>query len=456
VTARPAFLRVVLAAGEARAHVPCHLDCLLGAARPAGGLDRGGRLDRSLGGSGRFRVRGVFHARASLGRVGQQATRWADDEESLGMSRSFLVELGEDAMVTPAIERLRSLSVVQSVSSELLSHGVRAASSQQFGLPTHEEAEAPFAAVHAREALEQEPGSPSVTVAVVDTGVSATHPELAGRLLTGYDTVDLGIGPLAVGLELIGDISGPDIAPDDEVGHGTHVTGVIAAAGRRLPRGLSGDCVALPVRVLAGAVSSAGGRPFGVGSLTDIDLGVKLAADRRARVVNLSLGTPATEVDPDGPVPHADVCAYAERRGLVLVAAAGNDGTAVPYFPAVLPTVLAVGSVGSDGHRSSFSNTGAHVKIHAPGDDIVGLGLQGYRRSSGTSHAAPFVSSAAALLVAHAERLGQPLDPQTVRDLLIRTATARVDRGPAVLDAAGALSALSSTRHSVTEPGALT
>ena len=257
MTARLAHLRLVLAAGEARSHVPCHLDCLIGAAQPSQALDRGGRLDRSMGGAGRFRVRGVFHARKSLGRIGQQSARWTDDEECLAMSRSYLVEVAEPSMLAAVLDRLRCLDVVESVSAEQLSHGVRTARSDAGHWPTYDEAEAPFGAVRAHSALELEPGCPSVTVAIVDTGVAATHRELVGRVLTGYDTVDLGIGPLGAGMQLIGDVSGPDNAPVDEVGHGTHVTGVIAAAGRRLPHGLAGECVALPVRVLAGAFERA-------------------------------------------------------------------------------------------------------------------------------------------------------------------------------------------------------
>jgi subtilisin family serine protease len=438
---RSAFLRVTLRAGEARPFIPCHLDCLVGAARPAAAIDGGGRVDRSLGGRGRFHVRSVFHARRSLGRIGQQAAHWDSDEEALALSRTYLVEVEDIDHRARALDQLRAVDIVEAASIELLGRAFLAPGGLPESAPTREEAMAPFEMVGAAAALRAEPGSHGVRVAVVDTGVAVAHPELTGRLLSGYDTVDLGLGRISSGLELLGDTSGRDDVPDDDVGHGTHVTGIIAAAGRRLPRGVGGECVAIPVRVLAGARSSPGGRPFGVGSLTDIDCGIKLAADRGAAVVNLSLGTPATDIDPDGAIPHEAVCEYAERRGVVLVAASGNDGTDVPFFPAALPTVLAVGSVGPNGQVSSFTSRGPHVVLHAPGEDIVGLGLQGYRRSSGTSHAAPFVSGAAALLTAAARRSGRELAPAEVRAALVRNARPRAPTGPPVLDAAAALAA---------------
>lgn len=439
MTTRPTHVRLTLAPGEGRANAPCHLDCLLGAARPAMRLDGGGPLDAALGGAGRFRARSVFHARRSLGRVGQQAAWFDDDEEALALSRSYLVELADHTDVRRTLERLRDLTIVESAAAELMAQSCRAPATTSRRPPTRREAELPFSMVRAWEAHRIEPGSDRILVGVVDTGVALDHPELAGRMSAGYDFVDLGLGLTLDGPELLGDAVGRDDVPEDEVGHGTHVTGVIGAAGRRVPPGLGGRCLAVPLRVLAGARSGPYGKPFGIGSLSDIDAGLKAAIDRNARVVNLSLGTSAAELDPHAPPPHQEVAAYAERRQVVLVAASGNDGTGVPFYPAALPTVLAVGAVGAGGEVSRFTSFGPHVVLHAPGEDIVGLSLRGYRRSTGTSHAAPFVSGAAALVAARSDRAGRSLSAAEVRRVLVESARARAPGGPVVLDAENAL-----------------
>lgn len=436
MTTRPGYLRVTLAAGEARPHVPCHIDCLVGAARPAMRLDGGGPLDAALGGAGRFRVRGVFHARHSLGRMGQQAAGFGDDEELMALSRSYLVEVADPEQAARHVDRLRALRVVESAAPELLARSHRAPDDL---VPTRAEALVPFATVRAPEAIAMEPGSEQVRVGVIDTGVALGHPELDGRLLAGFDFVDLGLARLPDGPELLGDSAGRDDVPEDEVGHGTHVAGIISAAGNRVPRGIAGRCRAVPFRVLAGARTGPQGRPFGVGSLSDIDAGIKVGIERGAAVLNLSLGTSAAELEPGARAPHQDVCAYAEKQGVVVVAASGNDGSGVPFYPAALPTVLAVGSVDAAGRTSSFTSTGPHVVLHAPGEDVVGLSLHGYRRSTGTSHAAPFVSGAAALLTSYAARTGRALSAADVRRLLLDSATPRTPGGPPVLDAAAAL-----------------
>jgi subtilisin family serine protease len=442
MTARPSYVRITLAAGESRAHVPCHLDCVVGATRPATQLDKGGPLDTALGGAGRFRVKAIFHAQRSTGRIGQQAAGYSDDEESLGISRSYLVELATADRVRRTVDALRGMRTVESATAEHYARCDRVIehADTRTSAPTRAEADAPFDTVRADAAHRIEPGSDRVIVGVVDTGVALEHPELTGRLVPGYDFVDLGIGPLAAGgPELLGDSSGRDDLPEDEVGHGTHVAGVIGAAGRRLPAGMAGACRAMPVRVLAGARNTANGKPFGIGSLSDIDAGVKLAIDRGLQVINLSLGTSATDLDPGAPPPHTQVAAYAEARGTVLVAASGNEGTDVPYYPAALTSVLAVGSVDHGGRQSSFTSHGLHVALHAPGESVVGLSLRGYRRSTGTSHAAPFVSGAAALIVSLAARYGRSLAAATVRRVLVESARPRAPGGPAVLDAAAAL-----------------
>ena len=113
--------------------------------------------------------------------------------------------------------------------------------------------------------------------------------------------------------------------------------------------------------------------------------GLKSAVDLGARVLNLSFGTPQAALDPDDPVPHVPIVRYAMSRECVLVSAAGNSGEDELFFPAALPGVIAVGSVGSDRRRSGFSTGGPHVVLCAPGENVRVLSLTGYSRMSGTS-----------------------------------------------------------------------
>lgn len=443
MNARIAHVRVLLAAGESRAHVPAHFDCILGAARPSSTLDGGGRLDNALGGRGRFRAQSVFHARRSMLRIGQQSAGYSDLEEDLGLSRSYLIETVDADTARRAVDALRAMHVVAAAGLELFARSYRVPRHGSTpGAPTGEDADRPFRMVDAATALALEPGREDVLVGVVDTGVALEHPELRGRTVQGYDFVELGVGLGSGGPVLLGDSSGRDDLPEDEVGHGTHIAGVIGAAGLRLPRGLAGSCRALPIRVLAGARSTSSSRPFGIGSLSDIDAGIKYAIDRGAAVLNLSLGTSADQLEPGAATPHAEVCAYAETRDVVLVAASGNEGTDIPFYPAVIPSVLAVGSVGPGGRMSAFTSRGPHVRLFAPGEEVVGLSLHGYRRSTGTSHAAPFVSAAAALMVSAVKRDGAVMPAATVRHVLESTARAHAPDGPPVLDTGAALRAV--------------
>lgn len=439
---RPGHLLLELEAGEDRPFVPAHVDCAIVAAVPAATLDRGGRIDRALGGRGAFRVRGLFHARGSLGRVGQQASGWDDVEHETGVATSFAVELADTGGTDAAVDRLRGAPRVRAVSVMPLATTLRVTGGPG-GPPTRAEISRPFEQVRAYEAHAVEPGDERVRVAVIDTGVALGHPELRARLLAGYDTVDLSGGALGPGSRLLGDASGRDFVPQDEVGHGSHVAGVIGAVGHRVPPGVGGHSLLLPVRVLAAAVSGSSG-PAGVGSTLDIDAGLKLGVDAGADVVNLSLGTPESDVDPEGPRPHGAAVRYARARGTVLVAASGNSGRTERYYPACLEGVLAVGAVGPDGGLAPFSTRGTHVTIHAPGEAVVGLGLRGYRRSSGTSHASPFVAGAAALLVARARRSGRIPTPEAVMEALVHAATG----DPPVLDVVRALAEIDRT----TEP----
>jgi type VII secretion-associated serine protease mycosin len=237
-----------------------------------------------------------------------------------------------------------------------------------------------------------------VDVAVVDTGVTGTHPDFTGRICSGVSYLgSTGVAQAGQGT-------------DDGNGHGTHVAG-IAAAGTGDGVGIAG--VAPAARIIPVRVLDAQGR----GSSSDVARGITWAVDHGAEVVNLSLGGPhsiavATAVD------------YAETHGVLVVAAAGNDGpTGAANYPAALDDTLAVASQDEGGDVSWFSTRGAYVDITAPGSGIVSTYKDGrWAYMSGTSMAAPHVTGAAALLLA-----AEPgLTPAQVRARIVGTAA---DRG---------------------------
>ncbi|MEV0003282.1 type VII secretion-associated serine protease mycosin [Micromonospora sp. NPDC050980] len=218
-----------------------------------------------------------------------------------------------------------------------------------------------------------------VVVAVVDSGVDRSHPQLAGRVLPGADFLDPG-----------GD------GTRDCAGHGTGVASLIAAAPRPgvAFRGLAPGARILPVRVSEQQVVD--GRESGrTVDAAGFARAVRWAVDHDADVLNLSV-----VLYTDDPAVRAAV-AYAVRRDVVVVAAAGNlhdNGDPRPY-PAAYDGVLGVGAIGPDGVRAAFSQTGAYVDLVAPGGEVLmAAPRQGHHRAEGTSYATPFVAATAALL----------------------------------------------------------
>ncbi|QAY66287.1 S8 family peptidase [Paenibacillus protaetiae] len=231
-------------------------------------------------------------------------------------------------------------------------------------------------------------GSDRVIVAVIDTGVQADHPDLQGKLLKGTNFVN------------------PDAAPDDDVGHGTHVSGIIGADvnnGEGVA-GLSWYNKILPVKVLDST---------GAGSTYSVAQGIIWATDHGAKVINMSLGNYA-EAD----FLH-DAIKYAYERDVVLIAASGNDNTDRPGYPAAYPEVFAVAATDAHHQKASFSNYGNYIDVAAPGDSIASTYPGGqYAALSGTSMASPHVAALAGLI----RSLNPALTNEQVMDVMRQSA----------------------------------
>jgi hypothetical protein len=227
-------------------------------------------------------------------------------------------------------------------------------------------------------------GSPSVVVAVVDTGVWWTHADILANMWDnptggthGFDFVDQDTNPM-------------DVDPNPQpIFHGTGVAGVIAAI---LDNG-QGVAGTAQVRVMALRALGANGQ----GSSLNTSQAIRWAVDHGAKVINLSLGTNETF---GGPTDIQLAVDYAWRRGALIVAAAGNAGTGTLDYPARLSNVVSVAAIDETGNRATFSNYGSGLDIAAPGDRILTLDANNnihYLR--GTSFAAPFVTGVASLLL---------------------------------------------------------
>lgn len=211
-------------------------------------------------------------------------------------------------------------------------------------------------------------GERDVLVAILDSGVDSTHPELAHALIEGWDFI------------------ANDADAFDEEGHGTAMAGIIAAAADN-EQGIAGIAPGIrlmPVRVLDGT---------GTGSYADVMRGLIHAADQGAQIINMSFGGYGESRALSLAV------AYAHERGALLIAAAGNDGLNGRVFPAADPRVIGVASTNPWNGRSEVSNWGNHVLLAAPGERIPTLLPNArYALVTGTSGAAAQVTGIAALM----------------------------------------------------------
>jgi subtilisin family serine protease len=249
-----------------------------------------------------------------------------------------------------------------------------------------------------------------VTVAILDSGVDLTHPALAGRLVQGFDFVDLDADPSEEGAY------GQDVA----YGHGTHVAGLVALAAP--------DAKIMPLRIL---------KPDGTGNSWLLAQALRYATDYRVGVINLSYSVQHRSLLID------DVLSIVTsvQPGAVVAAAAGNSGGSAPEYPAAedVPGLLAVAASTLSDKLADFSTCGSWVSVAAPGEHIVSSvpldSGSAYATWSGTSMAAPLTAGTAALV-----RAAQPnLKPAEVAQrIIVMSATIR-GSVPHRIDAAAAV-----------------
>ena len=244
-----------------------------------------------------------------------------------------------------------------------------------------------------------------IKIGVLDTGIALEHPDLRPAILEARDFT-----------------RSPSAAYDAQ-GHGTHVSGIIAA--RRNAHGIVG--VAPEARILMAKVLN----DEGAGTSQDIVAGIRWAMEAGADILSMSLGSS----EPDEEIHQALLLAIS--KGIFVITAAGNEGPDLDTvgYPAGFPEMVAVGSIDRRKRLSQFSSRGRQVDVVAPGDEITSCyPPRGYAVLSGTSMATPFVSGVVALALAKHRNMGGKTPLRTQQDLIQHLCRTSADAGPAGFD----------------------
>lgn len=207
-----------------------------------------------------------------------------------------------------------------------------------------------------------------IKVAVLDTGITP-HVDLDGQWTSAFNCS-----------------SDPDFS--DKSSHGSHCAGIIAAVDNdQGVIGVAPECTLIPIKVL---------NNDGSGSYQSICKGLRTAIDMGAHIISMSLGSSS-----EPPADVHNLLIEATQKGIIVIAAAGNDGGGVNY-PAKYNEVIAVGALDKNGNIAHFSSRGGELKSVAPGVDIFStIPVNAYGLMSGTSQACPFVAGLCALLLSY-------------------------------------------------------
>ena len=351
---------------------------------------------------------------ASMARLGVQTaiplfdTNRGDSalKQDLGLSQVYVLTLPSSTDLQDALSAFSADPTIEYAEPDFIGYGAGMPDDERFGQQwslhnTGQSSGEPDADVDAPEAWDISIGTTSTILAIIDTGIDLDHPDLAGKVVPGYDFVN------------------DDDVPQDDHGHGTHVAG-IAAAVTNNATGVAGVCPGCRIMPLKALNSENWGYYSWWANA------IVHAVDNGADVINMSMGgTDYSQV-------LRDAVLYAYNANVPIVAAMMNDGDSTAHYPALFAETIATGSTDRYDDRSTFSNFGDHIDLVAPGSSIWStMWDDTYASWSGTSMATPHVVGVLGLV--HSVRPGYTVEE--LRAILRATADDQV--GPPSEDKKG-------------------
>ncbi|MDD3647752.1 MAG: S8 family peptidase [Candidatus Dojkabacteria bacterium] len=280
-------------------------------------------------------------------------------------------------------------------------------------------------------------GDSSTIIAIVDTGVDYNHPDLSSNIwsnideiaangidddgngfiddIRGYDFVDNGVCTAPE------DCDNRDNNPMDRNGHGTHCSGIAAASDNSI--GIIGTCPSCKIMPVRAGYTNING--YGVLENADIADAIIYSADNGAKIISMSFGGPSSSE-------MTTAINYAYNNGVLLIAAAGNDGieSNLYAYPAALGNVISVAATDANDYKASFTNYGSWVDIAAPGVQIHStLPGSSYGSYSGTSMATPYAAGLAGLIYSYDKEINDSftLSQIEVKSLLVMSTDKNID-----------------------------